>query len=546
MKGKAKEILDIKNKLKIALNNKGITVGDKFSEYPEAINNYNPGSGDTIVVTNPFESLGYSQEDYNNIIGNDLSNQGDINWEYNSTDNSITLVTSNKDKVTYPPFKNLSEYDAIYNICNETANLKYVPKYYISGVKEINQCFNGLYVVDFATENKPDSSPKRLIESYNNLPYFSGDFGDLTFETYEPQPSTGNYTGSKAGGSSIFNNIGSLGSGISFGNISGMLSLPSGRTSSEYSFRYMQNVKSIGDVNLNLRYDGGGYLFANSNIESIGDITISYEETSPSDLFYSSTIGSIKSLNIAKDAPRCLMSATINSIGNINIEGNSTRLLQNASGKSWATPATIGDITVKGYVTDSSDYFLHRLGYIKSIGNIYMGNAMFLNSGNKIAYGEIQNIESITVRQRALTSNSSYCLLYSARVEKIGYIDIADENYDCTYIRIGVAAYMPCCTIKGVGYNENLINHWFKWSYWGDATGFRASALCPWKGSLEAVTTDEECRQSIVDSLLTYSKDRAAEGWATSTIYISTSALNLLTEEEIEAITAKGYTLIGE
>ncbi len=51
----------------------------------------------------------------------------------------------------------------------------------------------------------------------------------------------------------------------------------------------------------------------------------------------------------------------------------------------------------------------------------------------------------------------------------------------------------------------------------------------------------EENRQSLVDSLLTYSYDRAADGLSTCTIKLRKAVYNRLTSEEVEAIKAKGY-----
>ncbi len=55
---------------------------------------------------------------------------------------------------------------------------------------------------------------------------------------------------------------------------------------------------------------------------------------------------------------------------------------------------------------------------------------------------------------------------------------------------------------------------------------------------------NEEARQTIVDSLLTYSFDRKAAGYNTMTIALDRSVFNLLTEEEKAAIVARGYRLM--
>lgn len=52
-----------------------------------------------------------------------------------------------------------------------------------------------------------------------------------------------------------------------------------------------------------------------------------------------------------------------------------------------------------------------------------------------------------------------------------------------------------------------------------------------------------DARQSLIDSLITYSYDRASNGMATATIKLSATTKALLTEEEIAQITNKGFTI---
>jgi hypothetical protein len=54
----------------------------------------------------------------------------------------------------------------------------------------------------------------------------------------------------------------------------------------------------------------------------------------------------------------------------------------------------------------------------------------------------------------------------------------------------------------------------------------------------------DEARQSLIDSLITYSFDRAAAGYDALTITLSTATKNVLTDEEKAAITAKGFTVV--
>lgn len=53
----------------------------------------------------------------------------------------------------------------------------------------------------------------------------------------------------------------------------------------------------------------------------------------------------------------------------------------------------------------------------------------------------------------------------------------------------------------------------------------------------------DENRQSLIDSLITYSYDRASNGMETAIIKLHTKVKALLTEEEIAQITAKGFTI---
>ena len=53
----------------------------------------------------------------------------------------------------------------------------------------------------------------------------------------------------------------------------------------------------------------------------------------------------------------------------------------------------------------------------------------------------------------------------------------------------------------------------------------------------------DENRQSLIDSLITYSYDRASNGMPTATIKLSSNTKALLTAEEIAQIEAKGFTI---
>lgn len=76
--------------------------------------------------------------------------------------------------------------------------------------------------------------------------------------------------------------------------------------------------------------------------------------------------------------------------------------------------------------------------------------------------------------------------------------------------------------------------------YQSTAVQFDTSDIVNW-----GVNTDEipDARQSLIDSLITYSFDRASAGYPTCTITLSDNTKALLTSDEIYQINAKGFTI---
>lgn len=76
--------------------------------------------------------------------------------------------------------------------------------------------------------------------------------------------------------------------------------------------------------------------------------------------------------------------------------------------------------------------------------------------------------------------------------------------------------------------------------YQSTAVQFNAEYIANW-----GVNTSEiaDARQSLIDSLITYSFDRASAGYPTCTIKLSSNTKALLTEDEKTQITAKGFVI---
>lgn len=64
-----------------------------------------------------------------------------------------------------------------------------------------------------------------------------------------------------------------------------------------------------------------------------------------------------------------------------------------------------------------------------------------------------------------------------------------------------------------------------------------------WGVEDESIPLSAGARQSLIDTLITYSYDRATAGYSTCTINLHANTKALLTQDEIAQMTAKGYTL---
>ena len=95
--------------------------------------------------------------------------------------------------------------------------------------------------------------------------------------------------------------------------------------------------------------------------------------------------------------------------------------------------------------------------------------------------------------------------------------------------------------IVGYSKNNSIRKAVFKdIGYQSTAVQFNTAFIENW-----GVNTDEipDARQSLIDSLITYSFDRATAGYPTCTIKLSSTTKALLTDDEKAQITAKGFAI---
>ena len=138
------------------------------------------------------------------------------------------------------------------------------------------------------------------------------------------------------------------------------------------------------------------------------------------------------------------------------------------------------------------------------------------------------NTHDLTYLSATQTYGSCYSL---ERIEELDAYSVNTNQGNIFQQSVG----LRYCLIKNIGHNANNFTNYISFQY----------------NTLYGVPNDKhpDARQSLVDSLLTYSYDRVNDpdglgtAGTTCTITLSANSYAQLTASEIEAITAKGYTL---
>lgn len=122
-------------------------------------------------------------------------------------------------------------------------------------------------------------------------------------------------------------------------------------------------------------------------------------------------------------------------------------------------------------------------------------------------------------------------MLDRSSVKKIdGILDLGVCDYRSSYFlyQYGNLSNLHKITFKNIGYQT------------AKTSLTKTNGMYNW-----GVNTDDipDAKQSLIDSLITYTFDRATAGYSTHTISLSANTKAVLTESEIAQITAKGYTI---
>lgn len=175
----------------------------------------------------------------------------------------------------------------------------------------------------------------------------------------------------------------------------------------------------------------------------------------------------------------------------------------------------------------SMDYLFYGCSSLKTV-------PAFNTSNIKSMYNMFSICKSLTSVPEMDTSNVNNFdgMFYSCdsltTIEGISFKSFSDST---------MSQYYLC----GFSFNTSIRKAVFKdIGYQSSAVQFNTSNLKNW-----GVNTDEipDARQSLIDSLITYSFDRLSAGYPTCTITLSSTTKALLTSDEIAQIEAKGFTI---
>lgn len=155
------------------------------------------------------------------------------------------------------------------------------------------------------------------------------------------------------------------------------------------------------------------------------------------------------------------------------------------------------------------------------------------SSANNVEYmfSNCSNIKLVTEldTSKATRLSNMFANCYSlTTIEGISFKSFADST-------------MPNNYIVGYSKNSSIRKAVFKdIGYQSTAVQFNTEKIDNW-----GVNSDDipDARQSLIDSLITYSFDRATAGYPTCTITLSDTTKALLTSDEISQINAKGFTI---
>lgn len=299
---------------------------------------------------------------------------------------------------------------------------------------------------------------------------------------------------------------------------------------SDSELMFMPKVEIIDSEPLSLGQVGSSF----PKLLIFPDIDFKHKDISGQNLFYNSKAASIH-------------------LKNINFVANMQDMFNGCD--------NLSDLTGSGLTTDSDVTTAYRCFYkchlLTAVPDLFNGAQTNLTTLDYMFY-ECSNMTTIDLSSWKFGQVTSMKYMF-ARCEKAETIDITGIDTSKMTSTSGMDSMCNGCRnlirIRGaidligmsatalpeLGYSINNLNT-ITYKNIGSNPGATSLNLYT-VGHINWGLGDEESKQSFIDSVLTYSYDRAANGLPTVELLMKQEQKALLTEEQITALQAKGYTI---
>ena len=216
--------------------------------------------------------------------------------------------------------------------------------------------------------------------------------------------------------------------------------------------------------------------------------------------------------------------------GNITINAPNCRLINYLFGNMYAL--NLEPLTININASESI-YDIQRLLY-NYAGEVNL-NVSNISNITDFSYLFYNNSLITKIKELDTSGGTNFDGMFSSckKLIKIASISLKSLNTKISYSYFTGYSNMDnlrYALLKDFGTGQRMTDASFiRWVNWGIED--------------ETVPLSAGARQSLIDTLITYSYDRATAGYSTCTITLHADTKALLTEDEIAQITAKGYTL---
>ena len=556
---KLNKLITTKSAIKEAIQNKGVTVtdADTFASYADKINSISSGGGGGYEFD--FTVLGYNQEECKDA--NDIANV------------AINLDGFTQSQITEAIAYGKELYDSNYSITNNNVDkdkLLFYPKLKLPFMYKYSKV---LYIPNVEYNASGGSTGNAYT---NQFLYKVGNINAVFTSSYYSKE--------------FFNDCNSL-KEVGDINITGKVIDYNNFFQYCYALRKIGNMNTTGCTDFTYMFDtckslttipqldtssgtNFSYMFKNcTSLTSIPQLDTS-KGTNFGSVFYNCT-ADVDGLDFSNAEGKSNIQKPFyyykgKRVSNIKTTKYSAQLFSGCSNLESATNIDISASTDHSFNDMFSDCSkLKEVSFATSTSNITNFGSMFdgcraltsvpqLDTSSNTNFGSMFNscqaLHSIPQLDTSSGTNFTYMFSNCTSITTVPQLDTSKgTNFDSMFYNSRYLKRIEGISFKslnktvnniyltGAGYREYLRYVLIKDI--GTCTGMTSISFTNWNvwGENDETTTD--ARQSLIDSLLTYSFDRATAGYSTCTISLHPATKAVLTEDEIAQITAKGYTI---